>query len=53
MKGLLLNRVGNVVEKGDQFLLSPQCFQKSTVADASKCVQDVPGIMLIRWHEIL
>ena len=43
MRVLLLNRVENIAAKGkiarfEQFLLLPQCFQKSSVADASKCV---------------
>ena len=39
MKELLLNEVENIVAKGEtahskQFLLLPQCFQKSSAAEA-------------------
>ena len=39
----MLNKVENIVAKGEtahyeQFLLWPQCFQKSSAAIASKCV---------------
>ena len=41
MRNVLLKRVENIVAKGEiarseQFLLLPQCFQKSSAADASK-----------------
>ena len=43
VKVLLLNIVRKIVEKGEnayyeQFLLLPQCFQKSSAANVSKCV---------------
>ena len=43
MRVLLLNRVENIVAKGEiarfeQFLLLPKCFQKLSAEDASKCV---------------
>ena len=37
MRVLLLNRVENIVTKGEQFLLILQCFQKSAAAETSKC----------------
>ena len=57
MRDLLLNRVEHIVAKVEiarfeQFLLLPQCFQKSTVGDASKCVYTLERVKVLNtmWH---
>ena len=47
--GLVLKKVENILAKGEiarleQFLLLSRCFQKSSAADASKCVYMWEGV---------
>ena len=48
----IFNRVENIVEKGEiahyeQFLLLPQCFQKSTAAEARVCGKGSMNTLLL------